>query len=101
MRDLLNELQVKIQEKLKNRKIDVKVVTQGNKRNQALTEIKITGFTKNGDKADSIIVFYCDTMVAKYAEGNTDVCEWILKNFVKRPNYDVYNKMIPAFRRYP
>ena len=86
----LRKLQAEIQENLKKRKIEVEVVSQGNKRNQALSEIRISGLTKDLSIADSKIIFYSDTMVAKYAEGNFKICEWIINNFLIRPPYNVY-----------
>lgn len=101
MDKVLNKLKSAIEEKLSNRKIKVEIFSKNNKRNQALCEIKVFGQTKDGNKADSRIVFYSDTMVAKFAEGNTDVCEWILKHFLQKPHYDVYDFLLSTRGRYP
>ncbi|MBK9509892.1 MAG: hypothetical protein IPO04_10695 [Cytophagaceae bacterium] len=84
MDKVLIKLKSAIEEKLIHRKITVEVFSKNNKRNPSLSEIKLIGHTKEGYKADCRIVFYSDTMVAKFAEGNTDVCEWIMEQFLPK-----------------
>lgn len=101
MDKVLIKLKSAIEEKLVHRKITVEVFSKNNKRNPALSEIKLSGHTKEGYKADCRIVFYSDTMQAKFAEGNTDVCEWIMEHFLQKPHYDVYNFLLSTSGRYP
>ncbi|CAN1532361.1 hypothetical protein MCERE19_01428 [Spirosomataceae bacterium] len=87
----LLRLKSEIQGKLSKRNIAVEIHSRAIRENTSLCEIRVSGTTVNGKSAESTIIFYSDTYLVKFAAGNNDVCEWIANNYLKKPNYDMFN----------
>lgn len=87
----LLRLKCEIQGKLSKRNIAVEIHSRAIRENTSLCEIRVSGTTVNGASAESTIIFYSDTYLVKFAAGNSDVCEWIANNYLKKPSYDMFN----------
>ncbi|MCP9761511.1 hypothetical protein [Lacihabitans soyangensis] len=96
----LLRLKSEIENKLAKRKITIEIHSKATNRNSSLCEIRVAGTTNKGLSAESTIIFNSDTMLVKFAAGNVEVCEWIAKNYLKRPSYDMFNFLLAYDRRY-